>query len=43
MESFWEKSINKKLEFKSIENDIDVNICIIGGGLTGLSLRILSE
>ena len=43
MKSFWKEELNKEKEFKNIENDINVNVCIIGGGLTGLSLRILSK
>ena len=43
METFWKKELNKEKEFECIENDISVNVCIIGGGLTGLSLRILFE
>ena len=37
MESFWEEEIKKHQEFESVKNKIDVSVCIIGGGLTGLS------
>lgn len=37
MESFWEEEIKKHQEFESVKNNIDVSVCIIGGGLTGLS------
>ena len=37
MESFWEEEIKKHQEFESVKNNIDVSVCIIGGGITGLS------
>lgn len=35
MQSYW--NINKKQRFKKIEENISTDICIIGGGLTGLT------
>lgn len=43
MESFWDKSIENKKEYQSINNDIETEVCIIGGGLTGLSIGYYLE
>ena len=37
MESFWEKERKNYQEFETIKDNINVSVCIIGGGLTGLS------
>lgn len=38
MKSYWIESIeNEKREFTSLENNIEVDVCVIGGGLTGLT------
>lgn len=37
MKSFWDESIKEKNKFSKVENDINTSVCIIGGGLTGLS------
>lgn len=37
MESFWEKDRKNYQKFEPIKNNINISICIIGGGLTGLS------
>lgn len=37
MESFWEKDRKNYQKFEPIKNNINTSICIIGGGLTGLS------
>ena len=36
MMSYWEKDRKKK--FKKIEKDEETSVCVIGGGLTGLSV-----
>lgn len=38
--SIWIQGENSK-EYKSLENDIETDVCIIGGGLTGISTRLL--
>lgn len=35
MDSYWNEF--KKQEFNKLENNIKVDVCIIGGGLTGIS------
>lgn len=37
MESFWESERQKHKEFEKIKNNLNVSVCIIGAGLTGLS------
>ena len=37
MKSFWEEERKKHGQFDSINNNMNVSVCIIGGGLTGLS------
>lgn len=37
MESFWNEERKNHQEFDSIKNDINVSVCIIGGGFSGLS------
>ncbi len=38
MNSYWIESIKgKKKEFPSLEQDENTDVCIIGGGLTGIS------
>lgn len=43
MESFWNKEIENKNEYESISKDIKTEVCIIGGGLTGLSVGYYLE
>lgn len=38
MESFWNKDKQNLRQFQKIENDIKADVCIIGGGLTGLNV-----
>ena len=37
MDSFWINSSEKNLKFNSLEDDIEVDVCIIGAGIFGLS------
>lgn len=38
MKSYWIESIEKnKKDFSKLQEDITVDVCIIGGGLTGLT------
>lgn len=38
MSSYWIESVkNIKKEYKRLNNNIKTDICIIGGGITGLS------
>ncbi len=37
MKSYWEESIDKKEEYDKLNEDIEVDVCVIGGGLTGIS------
>lgn len=41
MKSFWNEKIENKISFQKINENIKTTTCIIGGGLTGLTLRIL--
>lgn len=40
MKSYWTNSLNEKEinKFQSLKENVDTDICIIGGGLTGLNL-----
>lgn len=38
MESFWNKTVQDKPSFGEINGNLETDICIIGAGLTGLSL-----
>ena len=37
MKSFWEETMQEKQNFPQMEEDIQVDVCIIGAGLTGLT------
>ena len=38
MKSYWIESVkSERKQFPSLEEDIEVDVCIIGGGLTGLT------
>ena len=37
MESFWNENFKNKKLFSKISENKDVTVCIIGGGITGLS------
>ena len=37
MQSYWEEERKNHEEYESIRNNLRVSVCIIGGGLTGLS------
>lgn len=37
MKSFWNEKIESKINFPKIKENIETAVCIIGGGLTGLS------
>lgn len=37
MESFWNKNFENKKQYPEISENIEVSVCIIGGGITGLS------
>ena len=37
MNSFWNENTDCK-EYPKLEKDIDTDICIIGGGITGISI-----
>lgn len=37
MNSFWNDSVSQKKQFPEIKENIETSVCIIGGGLTGLS------
>lgn len=37
MESFWEKELKEHKEFEKIKNNLNVSVCIIGGGIMGLT------
>lgn len=38
MKSYWIDSKKKKQEYKSLKQNIETDICIIGGGITGISV-----
>lgn len=38
MKSYWIDSVPEKKQYKKLTKDIETDICIIGGGLTGLSV-----
>ena len=40
MKSYWISSLNEKdiNKFEALKENVDTDICIIGGGLTGLNL-----
>jgi gamma-glutamylputrescine oxidase len=40
IDSYYAASANQALEFPGLEGDLDVDVCIIGGGYTGLSSAI---
>ncbi len=35
--SIWDKSITDNTNYNTLKNDISTNVCIIGGGITGIS------
>ena len=37
MISYWNSSCNNFPEYPSIKENLNVDVCIIGGGITGLS------
>ena len=37
MKSYWIDSVKDKNEYTPLEENIKTDICIIGGGLTGLT------
>lgn len=37
MNFFWNENEKNKINFPKIKDNIETSICIIGGGLTGLS------
>ena len=37
MQSFWEEERKNYKEYESIRNDMRASVCVIGGGLTGLT------
>lgn len=37
MKSFWGLEIEKHKEFENLKNNIKADVCIVGGGLTGIS------
>ena len=37
MKSYWIDSVKEKIEYKKLEENIKTDICIIGGGLTGVT------
>lgn len=38
MKSYWIEEIKEKENYKTLKKDIETDICIIGGGITGLSI-----
>ncbi len=40
IDSYYAASANRQLSFPKLEGDLDVDVCIIGGGYTGLSSAI---
>ena len=37
MQSYWEEERKNHKEYENLQNNLNVSVCIIGGGLTGLS------
>ena len=37
MKSYWIDSVKKNDKYPKLDNDLDVDVCIIGGGLTGIT------
>ena len=37
MQSFWEEERKNYKEYESIKNDMKTSVCVVGGGLTGLT------
>ena len=37
MNSFWIDSLNKNLNYNKLNNDIETDVCIIGGGIFGIT------
>lgn len=37
MQSYWEEERKNHKEYESLNNNLNVSVCVIGGGLTGLS------
>ena len=37
MKSYWIESKKEKIKYPKLENDIETDICIIGGGITGIT------
>ena len=37
MKAYWEEERKNHKPFESVSNNLDVSVCVIGGGLTGLS------
>lgn len=37
MKSYWIDSVKEKDKYPKLDNDLDVDVCIIGGGLTGIT------
>ena len=37
MQSFWEEERKNYKEYESIRNDMKTSVCVVGGGLTGLT------
>jgi glycine/D-amino acid oxidase-like deaminating enzyme/nitrite reductase/ring-hydroxylating ferredoxin subunit len=39
-ESFWEATLHNRTKYPSLEQDIDVDVAIIGGGITGITTAL---
>ena len=37
MQSYWEEERKKHKEYESLKNNLSVSVCVIGGGITGLT------
>ena len=37
MKSYWTEEFDDKINFPEVKEDLETDVCIIGGGLTGLS------